>query len=364
MVMRIRPAYAIGLLAVITLVGAFVVLNRHESSADSQTTDDAYVKADFTVIVPEVAGVITHVLVEDNQPVRAGEPLVRIDQRRLRIELDAANAGIARAQANMDSLNSQISRQQSVIAQAQAAVNASNATLKLAKADLQRFTNLARDGSGTVQAQQQAEAQTDVAQAALARDLAGLNSAKQQTAILKAALEEAQAALASAQAEKSAAELNLSHADLVAPVSGVVTQRRARVGGYVHVGDPLLTLVPLDAIYIEASFRETQLARIQVGQPVSIAVDALPGIALKGQVASLGPASGVSLSAIPSHNATGNFTKIVQRLPVRIQLQEGQQDAQRLRVGMSVRPSVNVSTVSSAESQPQALAGAQAGIGG
>lgn len=343
--MKIRPHYVIGLVAAITMAGAFVILNRHESSADAQVTDDAYVKADFTVIVPEVAGVITEVLVADNQRVQAGDPLVRIDKRRLDIKAEAANASIAKTLASMDSLESQLARQQSVIEQAQAAVNASQATLKLAQADLQRFTNLARDGSGSVQAQQQAQTQTDVAQAALARDIAGLASARQQTAILQATLKEAEAMLAAAQAEKAAAELDLSHADLAAPVSGVVTQRRARVGGYVQVGDPLLILVPLDAVYIEANFRETQLARIQVGQPVSIAVDALPGVLLKGKVESLGPASGVSLSAIPSHNATGNFTKIVQRMPVRIQLQTGQDDIQRLRVGMSVRPRVDVSTL-------------------
>ncbi|MFA7944759.1 HlyD family secretion protein [Pseudomonas brenneri] len=343
--MKIRPHYVIGLVGAITLVGAFVILNRHESSAGSQATDDAYVKADFTIIVPEVAGVITEVLVADNQAVQAGDPLVRIDKRRLGIKVDAANASIAKTLASRDSLNAQMARQQSVIEQAQAAVSASHATLKLAKVDLQRFTNLAQDGSGTVQAQQQAQAKTDVEQAALARDIAGLASAKQQTAILQAALEEARAMLSAAQAEKAAAELDLSHADLAAPVSGMVTQRRARVGGYVHVGDPLLTLVPLDAVYIEANFRETQLARIQIGQPVSIAVDALPGVLLKGQVQSLGPASGVSLSVIPAHNATGNFTKIVQRLPVRIQLQAGQDDIQRLRVGMSVRPSLDVSAL-------------------
>ncbi len=129
---------------------------------------------------------------------------------------------------------------------------------------------------------------------------------------------------------------------MIAPVSGVVAQRSARVGGYARVGQPLLTLVPLDAVYVEANFRETQLAHVRVGQPATITVDALPNVRLKGRVESLGPASGVSFSTTPPHNATGNFTKIVQRLPVRIRIEPGQEDARLLRVGMSVRPSIDV----------------------
>jgi membrane fusion protein (multidrug efflux system) len=300
------------------------------------------VQADFTVIVPQVAGVMTQVHVADNQEVPAGALLVNIDDRDLRIAVDNARAHAASAQAAIDSLRAQITRQQSVIRQARATLAAAEANLKLAQANRERFTNLARDGSGTVQAQQQAQAQWDVQRAACERDLAGLHSAEQQTAILHADLEKARAALLAAQAEKAAADLNLSYAQVSAPVGGVVAQRKARVGGYARVGEPLLTLVPLEAVYVEANFRETQLAKVRVGQPVDITVDALPGIQLKGRVESLGPASGVSFSPLPPHNATGNFTKIVQRLPVRIALEPGQKDARRLRVGMSVRPNIDV----------------------
>lgn len=161
---------------------------------------------------------------------------------------------------------------------------------------------------------------------------------------LRAELEKARSALLAAQAEKAAVDLKLSYASIVAPVSGVVAQRKARVGGYARMGEPLLTLVPVDAVYVEANFRETQLARVRVGQPVDITVDALPDVRFKGRVQSLGPASGVSFSPVPPHNATGNFTKIVQRLPVRIQLEPGQEGARQLRVGMSARPRVDVST--------------------
>lgn len=319
----------VGAIVAVALVGAFVILNRSESSAPEQRTDDAYVQADFTVIAPQVAGVITRLAVQENQEVQAGAPLVNIDERDLRIAADSAKA-------TADSLQGQLEQQQNMIAQARAMVAASDANLKLAQANRDRFTNLARDGSGTVQARQQAQAAWEIQQATLERDRAGLRAAEQQVAILQANLDKAEAA-------KADADLKLSYATIVAPISGVVAQRKARVGAYTHVGEPLLTLVPLDAVYVEANFRETQLARMRVGQVVDITVDALPGTHLKGSVESLGPASGVSFSAIPAHNATGNFTKIVQRLPVRIRLDPGQDDIRRLRVGMSVRPSIRVS---------------------
>ncbi len=313
-------------LAAATLAGAFLVLNRPESAAAEQATDDAYVRADFTVIAPQVAGLVGRVAVAEHQQVVAGAPLVEIDARSLHIAL-------ASAQAQVDSLRAHVVRQASAIAQARAAVAASQARLQLADANRARFANLARDGSGTVQAREQAEAEHDIQRAASARDQAGLRAAEQQLAVLRADLARAQAARADA-------ELNLSHAQIRAPVAGTVAQRRARVGSYVRVGEPLLTLVPLDALYVEANFRETQLARVRVGQPVQIAVDALPGVQLQGRVESLGPASGVSFSPVPPQNATGNFTKIVQRLPVRIALEPGQEDAGRLRVGMSVQPRI------------------------
>ncbi|ARU05487.1 efflux transporter periplasmic adaptor subunit [Comamonas serinivorans] len=322
-------------------VGAFLVLNRAESAATEQRTDDAYVQADFTAIVPQVSGVIAEVAVADHQRVAAGDPLVRIDARDLRIAVDGAQAQAAGAQATIDSLQGQLERQHSLIAQAQAAIAADDAQLKLADADRQRFANLARDGSGTLQAQQQAEAQWGIHRASRERDVAALASVRQQLAILRADLDKARAALSAAQAQQAAAELQLSYAELRAPVAGIVAQRRARVGGYARVGEPLLTLVPLDALYVEANFRETQLAHVRVGQPVTLEVDALPDTSLRGHVDSLGPASGVSFSAVPPHNATGNFTKIVQRLPVRIALEPGQEALRELRVGMSVRPRID-----------------------
>lgn len=324
-------------IVVVVLAGAFFILNRPETGATRQSTDDAYVQADFTVVAPQLAGVISHMAVEENQPVSAGEPLVNIDDRDMRIAVDTARATVA-------SLRAQLERQKSTIAQANAAVNASVASLTLADANRSRFANLARDGSGTVQSKQQAETQWNIQRAKLESDRAGLRAAEQQVAILQAELDRANTAL-------SDANLKLSYTRISAPVSGVVAQKAARVGSYVHIGESLLTLVPLDAVYIEAHFRETQIAHMQAGQPVEITVDALPDVQLKGRVESLGPASGVSFSTVPPHNATGNFTKIVQRLPVRIYLEPDQADTRKLRVGMSVRPVINVGASTNSDHQ-------------
>lgn len=318
----------IALIAAAIVITAFWILNRPEASASSQSTDDAYVRADLTVIAPQVSGVITDVFVADNQQVREGTPLFHIDDRELVITVN-------NAQANMDSLVAQLDRQQSLIAQARAALEASDASLKLAGRNRQRFTNLARDGSGTVLAQQQAEADWAVQHAAYERDKAGLRSAEQQVRVLQADLDKAKAV-------KAEAELQLSYARVEAPVAGTVALKHVRVGGYVHTGEPQLTLVPLDKIYIEANFRETQLAHVEVGQSVDIIVDALPGVHLTGHVDSLGPASGSSFSLVPPHNATGNFTKIVQRLPVRIRMDGNQKEIRKLRVGMSVTPTIRI----------------------
>lgn len=317
----------IGALAVVAVIGGFLILNTLESSKAIQTTDDAYVRADLTVVVPQVAGLVAGVLIKDNQHVEAGAPLVQIDDRELQIRL-------ADTKATINSLKAQLTRQQSIIVQAQATLKASAANLELAESNRQRFANLAQDGSGSVQAAQQAEKEWATQTAAVTRDQAGLQAAEQQVAILKAELEKAAA-------QKDDAELKVSYSRITAPVTGVVSQRSARTGAYVRVGEPLLTIVPLENIYIEANFRETQLANVNVGQPVDITVDALPGVQLRGRVESLGAASGSSFSLVPAHNATGNFTKITQRLPVRIELAPNQTNASRLRVGMSVTPSIH-----------------------
>lgn len=323
-------------------IASVLHLNRHESGASTQSTDDAYVQADFTTVAPQISGTIDKVLVEDNQAVKAGELLAIIDDRDFVIAANAAKAQVISAQASITSLKAHLSRQKTVIRQAQAAVSADDAALKLARENEIRYRNLAADGSGTMQALQQAEAQLAIQSASLEKNQAGLQLARQQIDILGADLEKARAVLAQAKTVQAAAELKLSHTRIIAPIDGTIGKKLVRVGAFVSDGKPLLVIVPLDAVYITANFRETQLAHVRTGQSVDIKVDALPGSTLKGTVESLGPASGVSYSVVAPHNATGNFTKIVQRLPVRIRINPGQSVAKNLRVGMSATPNIYV----------------------
>ena len=338
-----KPARITSVALLLTIaIGGALYLNRSESSAATQSTDDAYVRADFTIVAPQAPGPVKKVLVQDNQPVKAGDHQVEIADSEFDVAVAAAKARVASAQASIASLQANLLRQESAIRQAQAAVAADEAALKLARENEARYRNLSLDGSGTVQALQQAEAQVGIQVASRDKNQAGVRAARQQVDILQADLDNARAALAQARSVQEAAELKLSHTRIAAPVSGVVGQKSVRVGGFVHVGQALLAIVPLGDVYVTANFRETQLARVRPGQAVEIEVDALPGERLKGTVESLGPASGASYSAVAPHNATGNFTKIVQRLPVRIRIDPGQPAAARLRVGMSVTPTIRI----------------------
>ncbi len=329
--------------AALIVIGAGIYLfNRDEGSSATQTTDDAYLRADFTVVAPRITGQITGLHVEDYQAVKAGDPLVDIDDRDLNLALQQAQAQEAKAEAQVDTLVQQIEQQKSQVAKALAVIDLDRSKLTLAEADYQRFSNLANDGSGTRQAKERARAELDGLKASSARDTAELNAARQQISVLKAQRSAAEASLAASHTAVDNAKLQLSYAHIKAPVSGVVAQRRARVGGYVHPGDALLALVPLDKIYVQANFRETQLTHMQPGQKVSVSVDSFPDLKLDGVVENIGPASSVSFSPVAPHNATGNFTKITQRLPVKIRLTSAPEKLAPLRVGMSVVTSVTV----------------------
>jgi len=306
-----------------------------------QATDDAYVQADMTSVAPRVSGVVSQVAVQDYQPVAKGELLFTIDDRDLAAALRQAEAEVATAQADIQRIQALLDAHGNSIRQAEAVLQVDKANLRQAQADQQRFASLARDGSGTEQNNEQARVALAVQKATYQRDEQALLGARKQTAVLQSQLDMARAALQGAQARRERAELALSWTRVTAPVAGVVAQRRVREGGYVHAGQAQITLVPLDSLYIEANYRETRLAEVQPGQPVTFRVDALPGIEFKGEVENLGPATGVSFSPVAPHNATGNFTKIVQRLPVRIRIDLSQPEVARLRVGMSVRPEIH-----------------------
>lgn len=326
----------------VVVIACVVFFNFTESDSDIQSTDDAYIHADYTIVAPEISGIIDRIFVSENQAVKKGDLLVSIDDRDFVIAVRAAKAQVDIAKANINKLQSRLKLQETVISQSKAEVAKANASLRLANVNRSRYRNLAKDGSGSVQAMQQAEAQMNVALANHEQSQAGLLAAQQQVQVLLADLEKAKAVLDQAQTVQSAAELRLSYTRIVAPVNGVVGHKTMRVGGYANSGKPMLAIVPLDDIYIEANYRETQLARVTAGQLVDIEVDALRGEQLKGVVESMGPATGVSYSSIPPHNATGNFTKIVQRIPVRIRIEGEPLADSRLKVGMSVTTNIRI----------------------
>jgi membrane fusion protein (multidrug efflux system) len=305
------------------------------------STDDAYVDAHSAMISPKVSGYIAEVPVNDNQPVKTGEVIARIDPRDYQTALDHARANVAAAQAAIATLTQQIAQQRLVVEQARQTVASDQAGLIYSQQDFRRYTDLARTGYGTVQRAQQAQADIVQKQAKLDSDKTGIASAEKQIAVLEAQLEQARAALAQQQANEHQAELNLSYTTIAAPFDGTVGVRTLQVGQYVQPGTQLMAIVPLHAVYITANYMETQLTDVRAGQPVTIAVDTFPGTTVRGHVESLAPASGQQFALLPPDNATGNFTKIVQRIPVKIALDEDDPLAGRLRPGMSVEPTID-----------------------
>jgi membrane fusion protein (multidrug efflux system) len=323
-----------------------------------ESTDDAYVKADYTTIAPKVSGYITDVLVEDNEPVKAGQLLARIDDRDFRTALDQAHADVAAAEAAIRNLDAQLVLQQSIIDQEQANITATEASRTFAEQDQVRYLDLMKTGYGTVQRAQQADATLRQEAARLRGARAALAAAQNKVDVLKTDRARAEAQLAHSRAVEHQAELNLSYTKIIAPVDGTVGARSLRVGQYVQAGTQLMAVVPLESVYIVANYKETQLTNVRDGQPAEIAVDTFPGVKLSGHVDSLSPASGLEFALLPPDNATGNFTKIVQRVPVKIVLDRDALSG-LLRPGMSVEPTINSKATSVAEHEhviPKTLA--------
>ncbi|HEX9448101.1 MAG TPA: HlyD family secretion protein [Dongiaceae bacterium] len=305
-----------------------------------ESTDDAYVKADFTIVAPKVAGYISEVLVEDNAHVTAGQVLARIDDRDFHTALEQAQADVAAAQAAIHNLDAQLALQQSVIDQEKANIAAAQAASTFAKADNARYQDLVKTGFGSVQRAQSTQATLSEKQAAVQGHQAGLVAAQKKIDVLNTERARLVAQAAHNQAVAHQAELNLSYTTITAPVDGTVGARQLRVGQYVQAGSQLMAVVPLHAVYVLANFKETQLTHMRNGQKVEIEVDSFPGVKLSGHVDSLSPASGLEFALLPPDNATGNFTKIVQRIPVKIVLDDPT-EAGQLRSGMSVEPTID-----------------------
>lgn len=314
------------------------------------STDDAYVKADKSIIAAKIAGIIAGVPAAENSSVKAGDVLVTIDDGDYRLALAAANDKVISQEATIDRFAKQAVAQQSLIDQAKAQITAAQADADRASLAFTRAEMLLKSGSGTQANLDQARADRDHTAASLTSARAALEAAQANLEVLKAQRTEAETVRAELLTGRAKAERDLSFTIIKAPFDGVVGNRVAEPGAYVQPGTRLLALVPLDSVYIEANFKETQLGRLKPGQTVKIGVDAYATRNIEGKVESLSPASGAEFSLLPPENATGNFTKIVQRLPVRISVPPALAAEGLLRPGMSV--SVGVQTRSAGEPRP------------
>jgi membrane fusion protein (multidrug efflux system) len=301
-----------------------------------QSTDDAYVGGDITVVAPKVAGFITQVAVTDNQEVHAGDLLVKLDDRDYRASLARAVAAVAAQRATLANLDANRRLQEAKIAQAKAQVVAADAEVERAAFDVNRYRRLASSEFASAQRLQQADADHKKGIAGADRARAAVEEEERQLDVIDTQKQQAEAALAQAIAERDLAQLTLDYTELRAPVDGTIGNRSARAGAYATIGAKLMSVVPARGLWVDANFKESQLARMRPGMPVTVEADVLPGEVFSGHVASLAPATGAQFSVLPAENATGNFTKIVQRVPVRILLDGDGSALGRLRPGLSV----------------------------
>jgi membrane fusion protein, multidrug efflux system len=335
---RRRTRIALGLLcSLVVAAGGYLYW---DNARRFETTDDAFIAARQYAIAPKVSGYLTAVPVTDNQHVAAGAVIARIDDRDYRTALAQAEAQLAAAQANIDSIDAQIAVQQAQVAQNEAQVQQAEASLVFAQQQATRFQYLARSGAGSVQNQQQYDSQLRQQQAALNSARAALVSAQRQVTALKAQRSTAEAQVAQATAQRDQARLNLSYTTVTAAEAGRVVNLSAAVGEYVSAGTDLTMFVP-DDIWVTANFKETQLDQMRPGDKVSLRIDAYPERLIRGHVASVQPGSGTAFSLLPAENATGNYVKIVQRVPVKIVMDHPPTDV-ALGPGMSVDPTVRV----------------------
>jgi membrane fusion protein (multidrug efflux system) len=300
-----------------------------------QSTDDAYVGGNVTAIAPHVAGFVAEIAVQDNQRVAAGQLLIRLDPSDYQAALDHAQAALQARLAALADLHARRTLQQSTIQQATADLAAKTARAAFSRTDAHRYALLAETAAGSRQDAQRSTDLDQEAQAAVDSAHAGLDAAKQQLIVLDAQIKQSEAEMKQAQADLATARLNLGYTEIRAPIDGTVGNRAAQLGAYVAAGAYLISIVPARGLWVDANFKEDQLTRMTQGQPATVVADVLPGHVFRGHVQSLAPGAGAIFSVIPPENATGNFTKIVQRVAVRIALDPDDAFLDMIRPGLS-----------------------------
>lgn len=313
------------------------------------STDDAYVQAYNTTIAAKVAGYVASVPVTDNTHVRAGDVIATIDDGDYRLAVDSGREKVATQEATVARMAHQITAQEAAVEQTKTQLVSAQAAATRTELELARQTALVARDASSRQLLEQAQANRDQAVAGVQGAQAAIDSAAANVEVLKGQRQEAISTLDELKTALAKAERDFSFTVICAPIDGVIGNRAVQVGDYVQTGQRLASLVPLDEVYVTANFKETQLVRLKPGQPVSIAVDALPEHDIHGTVESFSPASGAVFSLLPPDNATGNFTKIVQRLPVRIHVPAEVAREGLLRPGMSVVVSVNTKNTTVAD---------------
>ncbi|APG07361.1 membrane fusion protein (multidrug efflux system) [Bradyrhizobium elkanii] len=336
---------AIPLFAVIVAL-AFVALatlrfDEWVGNAVVQTTNDAYVRADLTRLASRVSGEVLTVGVSDFQRVKAGDLLIQIDPADYQAQVAQSEAAVAAAQAVLDNLSNQVELQYATIAQAQAAQLSAEALEVEARQEQDRQKSLTQTEAGTRQRLEQAVAGYAKAQADVRASRAVIAAQQHQLEVLQGTKKQRAADVAAAKATLASAKLKLGYTRITAPFDGVVGERQVQPGDYVNIGTNLINVVPLPKVYVIANYKETQLTHVAPGQPVEITVDGFPREKLRGKVERIAPATGAQVALLPPDNATGNFTKVVQRIPVRIQFDDNQPLLARLVPGMSVVTSID-----------------------
>ena len=321
-------------------VGALVLIttrwNRWESNARTQTTDDAYLQADLTPVAAKVSGYVTSMPVQDFERVHAGQLIVQIDQRDYVAAVDQLKASVNAAAATIEALKAQRSLQSANVEAAKATIAATSANVDQNERDLARQKRLLETGSSSTEATEKLQTTRAQLAAQLQQNRAQEMAAERQLAVLAAQQSQAEAALAAQKASLDLAKLTLGYTSIVAPQDGVIGQRQVKPGQFVPVGGQVTSLSPLPNVWVIANYKETQLTHMVAGQKAEVRVDTFPGRTMRGHVLAFAPGSGQVFSLLPPDNATGNFTKVVQRVAVKIVIDDADGLADRLRPGLSV----------------------------
>jgi membrane fusion protein (multidrug efflux system) len=328
-------------LAALIIVVCFTQWNRWEGEARYQTTDDAYLQTDLTPLSAQVSGYVSAVPVQDYQHVTAGQLIVQIDDRDYRANVAQAEAGVAAATAQIEQVNSQRPLLQANLRAAQAVMAATAATLAQNGRDVARQRRLLNSGSSSQADLEQIETVHAQLTAQYAQNTAQADAVTRQIDLLTAQLDQAQASLAAQQAALQLAEINLGYTRITAPTGGFISVRQVLPGQFIAAGTQVTTLAALPHVWVIANYKETQLTHVAAGESATITVDTFPGHTLRGHVLAISPASGAEFALLPPDNATGNFTKIVQRIAVKISVDDPDGLGDRLRPGMSVIPTID-----------------------